>query len=110
MERKHQSNSTMRAIKFRENLPIKYEDFASLVHKKCMTAQYAIRTTVHSTLYPWQNCLWTRYVTSFSNQINWSQLIQRKQAIVNQNNTMGNIARKNFYKKVGDELLLLNKN
>ena len=50
VERMHQSISTMIAISLRENPPNKFEEVSSLVHSMCMTAQYAIRATVNTTL------------------------------------------------------------
>ena len=50
VERMHQSISTMIAIILRETPPLKYEDVSNLVLRKCMAAQYAIRTTINMTL------------------------------------------------------------
>ena len=50
VERMYQSISTMIVISLRENLSKKYEYISSLIYKKCMVAQYAIRGTVHTTL------------------------------------------------------------
>ena len=50
MEQIHQSISTMIAISLRENSPSKYEDVSPLVFRKCMAAQFAIRSTINSSL------------------------------------------------------------
>ena len=50
VERMHQSISTMIAISLRENPPQKYEEVSTLVFRKCMAAQYSIRSTVNTTL------------------------------------------------------------
>ena len=50
VERIHQSISTVIAISLCENPPVKYEDISSLVFTKCMAAQYAVRSTVNTSL------------------------------------------------------------
>ena len=46
----HQSISTMIAISLRENPPRNFEDVSTLIFRKCMAAQYAVRATVNTTL------------------------------------------------------------
>ena len=50
VERMHQSISTMIAISLCENPPVKYEDVSNLVFTKCMSAQYAVSSTVNRSL------------------------------------------------------------
>ena len=50
VERLHQTVSTMIAISIQENPPYSFEQVSSLVYRKCMAAQYAIRSSVHTTL------------------------------------------------------------
>ena len=50
VERMHQSISTMIAISLCENPPVKYEDVSNLVFTKCMSAQYAVISTVNRSL------------------------------------------------------------
>ena len=40
----------MLAISLKENPPNQFEEVSTLVHNKCMAAQYAIRGTVHTSL------------------------------------------------------------
>ena len=68
VERMHHSISTMIAISLYENHPVKYEDVSNLVFSKCMSAQYAVRSTVNRSLKhtPGELGFWKRYDSSYS--------------------------------------------
>ena len=48
VERLHQTLKTTIAIGVNENPPMSFEEVSSLIHRKCASAQFAIRATVHS--------------------------------------------------------------
>ena len=48
VERLHQTLKTTIAISLNENPPTSFEEVASLIHRKCAAAQFAVRATVHS--------------------------------------------------------------
>ena len=79
----HQSISTMVVISLRENPPNKFEERSSLVHSKCMAAQYAIRATVNTTLQniPGELAFRRNMLHPFSSKINWSS-INKKELII----------------------------
>ena len=104
VERMHQSISTMIAIILRETPPLKYEDVSNLVLRKCMAAQYAIRTTINMTLKhtPGELAFGRDMILSVPSKIDWEHLFQRKQNVISQtNNVKENQKRKEFDYKVG---------
>ena len=88
VERMHQSISTMIAISLRENPPRKYEDVATLVLRKCMAAQYAVRATVNMTLNhtPGELAFGRDMILPFPSKINWEELFLQKQGIISKTN------------------------
>ena len=50
VERLHQTISTIITFSSQENKPTSYEQVSSLIHSRCMAAQYAISATQHFTL------------------------------------------------------------
>ena len=112
VERMHQSISTMIAISLRENPPNKFEEISSLVHNKCMAAQYAIRATVNTTLKntPGELAFGRNMLHPFPSKIDWSQLLKHKQERINNINQRENQGRKEFDYQVGQKVLILNKN
>ena len=78
----------MIAISLRENPPIKYEDVSSLVFIKCMTAQYAIKSTLNMSLNktPGELAFGTDMILPLRSKVNWEELFQRKQNRIQQNN------------------------
>ena len=112
VEMMHQSISTMIAISLRENPPNKFEEISSLVHSKCMAAQYAIRATVNTTLQntPGELEFGRNMLHPFPSKIDWSQLLKQKQERINNINQRENQGRKEFDYQVGLKVLVLNKN
>ena len=47
VERLHQTLQTTIAISLQENSPTSFEEVSSLIHRKCASAQFAIRATVN---------------------------------------------------------------
>ena len=47
VERLHQTLKTTIAISLRETPPTSFEEVSSLIHRKCVSAQFAIKDTVH---------------------------------------------------------------
>ena len=92
--------------------PRRFEGVSSLVHKKYMAAQYAIRATVYSSLkYTPGELVFNRdMLHPFSSKINWRQIVEQKQITVNRENLKENSTRREFNYKVGDKILILNKN
>ena len=88
VKRMHQSISTMIAISLRENPPLKYEEVSNLMFRKCMAAQYSIRSTINMTLKhtPGELAFGRDMLLPVPSQINWQQLLQRKQNIIAQTN------------------------
>ena len=112
VERMHQSISTMIAISIGENPPQKYEEVSTFVFRKCMAAQYSIRSTVNTTLKntPGELAFGRDMILPFANNINWPHLFQHKQDIITQTNKKENSSRKDYDHKVGQRVLILNKN
>ena len=112
VERMHQSISTMLAISLRENPPSKFEEVSTLVHSKCMAAQYAIRATVNTSLKhtPGELAFGRSMLHPFPSTVNWSQLLKDKQKRINDINLKENQGRKEFDYQVGQKILILNKN
>ena len=108
----HQSISTMLAISLRENPPNKFEEVSTLVHSKCIAAQYAIRATVNTTLKhtPGKLAFGRNKLHPFSSRVNWSQLLKDKQRKINNINLRENQGRKEFDYQLGQKVLILNKN
>ena len=88
VKRMHQSISTMIAISLRENPPLKYEEVSTLVLRNCMAAQYSIQSTINMTLKhtPGELAFGRDMLLPVPSQINWQQLLQRKQNIIAQTN------------------------
>ena len=112
VERMHQSISTMIANSLRENPRVKYEDVLNLVFTKYMASQYVIRSTVNMSLKhrPEELAFERDMILPISIKINWIKLFQQKQRIIVQNNKKENHSRKNHDYKVGQRVLILNKN
>ena len=102
----------MIAISLRENPPKKYEEVSTLVFRKCTVAQYSIRSTVNTTLKytPGESAFGGDMILPFASNINWPELFQRKQDIISQTNKRENSSRKDHNYKVGQRVLILNKN
>ncbi len=98
VERMHQTISTMIAISLKENPPTKFEEVSSLVMRKCKAAQFAIRATTHSTLKfsPGELAFGRNILHPFATQVNWDELLQKKQETVNKANMKENAKRKYF--------------
>ena len=70
----------MIAISIQENPPTSFEQVSSLVYRKCMAAQYAIRSTVNTTLKysPGELAYGRNMLLPFSTPLDWHELLQRK--------------------------------
>ena len=113
VERMHQSISTMIAISLKENPPIKFEDVLSLVFTKCMAAQYAIRSTVNAISLnktPGELAFGRDMILQIPSNVNWEELFKCKQTRIEQNSEKENQSRKSHDYKVGQRILILNKN
>ena len=108
----YQSISTMIAISLRENPPHKYEEVSTLVFRKCMAAQYSIRSTINMTLQhtPGELAFGRDMLLPVPSRVDWKQLFQSKQNIISQTNRRENKSRIEFDYKVGQRVLILNKN
>ena len=109
----HQSISTMIAISLKENPPIKFEDVLSLVFTKCMAAQYAIRSTVNAISLnktPGELAFGRDMILQIPSNVNWEELFKCKQTRIEQNSEKENQSRKSHDYKVGQRILILNKN
>ena len=102
----------MIAISLCENPPLKYEEVSTLVFRKCMAAQYAIRSTVNMTLKhtPGELAFGRDMLMPVPSQIDWKQLLSRKQDVITQANVRENKSRTDYNYKVGQKILILNKN
>ena len=76
-----------------------------------MATQYALRATVHSTmkLSPGELAFGRNMLNPFSTQINWDELLKRKQETIDRYNFKENSNRLDFDYKIGDKVLILNK-
>ena len=111
VEHMHQSICTMIAISLCENPPLKYEEVSTLVFRKCMAAQYLIRSTINMTLKhtPGGLAFGRDILLPVPSQIDWQQLLQRKQSIISQTNLRENKSRAEYDYKVGQKILILDK-
>ena len=111
VERLHQTLKTTIAISLSENPPTSFEEVSSLIHRKCAAAQFAIRATVHthSKISPGEMSFGRHMLYPFSRQIDWQQIISRKQEIIDRANIKENSKRQFFDYKIGDLILILNK-
>ena len=102
----------MITISLRENPPLKYEDVSNLVLRKCMATQYVIRATINLTLKHTHGELafGRDMILPVPSKVNWENLFQRKQNIILQTNVKENQLIKEFDHKVGQRILILNKN
>ena len=111
VERMHQSISTMLAISIQENPPKNFEEASTLVQRKCMSTQFALRATVHSTLKysPGELAFGRNMLNPFSSQINWDDMLYNKQRTIDLYNLKENSKRRDFDYKPGNKILILNK-
>ena len=77
-----------------------------------MSAQYAIRSTVNRSLKhtTGEIAFGRDMIFPVPSTVNWQELFQRKQNIITQNNEKENLSRKYHDYKVGQRILILNKN
>ena len=75
VERLHKTLKTTIAISLNEDPPTSLEEVSSLIHRKCASAQFAIRATVHShtKLSPGEMSFGRRMLYPFPGQIDWQQ-------------------------------------
>ncbi len=101
----------MIAISIQENPPNSFEQVFSLVYRKCMAAQYAFRSTVHTTLKysPGELAYGRNMLLPFSAQVNWPDLLQHKQNTIDKTNIRENKGRHSHDYRVGDMVLILNR-
>ena len=102
----------MIAISLWENPPHRYEEVSTLVFRKCMTAQYSIRSTVNTTLKhtPGELAFGRDMMLPFASKVDWSNIFQRKQDIIKQTNKKENSSRTTYDYEIGQRVLILNKN
>ena len=95
VERMHQSISTMIAISLRENPQRNFEDVSTLIFRKCMAAQYAVRATVNTILKytPGELAFGRDMILPVTSTINWNHLFQRKQNVITKTNLQENKSR-----------------
>ena len=110
VERLHQTLKTTIAISLKENPPTSFDEVSSLIQRKCASAQFAIRATVHShnKLSPSEMAFGRHMLYPFSKQVDWKQVMDRKQQIIDAANVKENSKRKLFDNKVGDLILISN--
>ena len=108
VEQMHQLISTMIAIGIRENPPRNFEDVFTLIFRKCMAAQYAVRTTANTTLKytPGELVFGRDMILPVTSNIYWNQLFQRKQNVITKTNLQENKSRKDFDYQVGQRVLI----
>ena len=72
VDRLHQNLKTTIAISLRENPPKSFEEVVSLIQRKYVAAQYAVRATIHSQskISPTEITFGRHMLFSFSKQIN----------------------------------------
>lgn len=111
IERLHQSIGSMLAISCHENPPTNHEDMFHLVKSKCSAAQYAVRGTSHRHLHfsPGELSFGRNMLIPLSPQINWKDLISKRQSIIDKLNDKENVNRRHHDYKQGDKILILQK-
>ena len=112
VERLQQTLNTIISISLIQNPPTSFEEVSSMVYRKCVSAQFAIRATRHSQhkFSPGEMAFGRHTRLPFSVQINWDDILRRKQGIVDKANIKENKGRRFHNYKVNDLILILNKN
>ena len=92
LEKLHQTLKTTITISLKENPSTSFEEVSSLIHRKCASAQFAIGATVHShnKLSPSEMAFGRYMLYPFSRQVDWQQILNRKQDIINAANIKEN--------------------
>ena len=92
VERLHQTLSTIISISLHQNPPTSFEEVSSMVHRKCAAAQFAIRAASHSQhkFSPGEMAFGRHMLLPFSVQINWDEILRRKQSLVDKANLREN--------------------
>ena len=83
-----------------------------MVHRKCAAAQFAIRATSHSQhkFSSGEMAFGRHMLLPFSTQINWDEILRRKQSLIDETNIEENNGRRFHDYKINDQVLILNKN
>ena len=110
VERLHQTPKTTIAVSLQENPPVSYEEVSSLIQCKCVAAQFSIRATIHSQIKssPGEMAFGRHVLYPFSKQIDWKQILNRKQDLVDKTNFKENTKRKYYDYKEGELIIILN--
>ena len=92
VERLHQTLKTTIVISLRENPPQSFEEVSSLISRKCAAAQYALRATIHSAnkISPGEMAFGRHMLYPFSRQVDWNEILLRKQTIIDKANMKEN--------------------
>ena len=95
-----------------ENPHTSFEEVSTLIQRKCAAAQFTIRATVNSQykISPGELAFGRHMICPFSKQVDWNQLLEQKQKLVDQANIKENSKRKFFDYKGNNLFLFLNKN
>ena len=111
VEQLHQTLKITIAISLRENPSQSFEEVSSLIQRKCVAAWFTICATIHSQtrLPPWEMVFWRHALYPFSKQVDWNELLERKQNIINKANIKENSKRRFFDYKEGDLIIILHK-
>ena len=105
VERLHQTLNIIISISPRQNPPTLFEEVSSMAHRKCASAQFAIRATSHSQhkFSPGQMAFGRHMLLPFSTQVNWDDDILRcKQSLVDTTNIKENNGRRFHDYKIND--------
>ena len=88
IERLHQTLNTIISISLQENPPTSFEEVSTLIQRKCPAAQFAIRATSHSQykVSPGELAYGRHMLYPFSKQIDWNQLLEQKQRLLDKAN------------------------
>ena len=108
VERLHQIFKVNLSISLQENLPTSYEEVFNLIQCKCAAAQFAIRTAVHSQhkASPGELAFGRHMLYPFSRQVDWNQLLEKKQSLIDQAN-IKEISKRKYYDYKEQDLILI---
>ena len=82
-----------------------------MVHRQCAVAQFAIRATSHSQykFSPGEMVFGRNMLHPFFTQVNWNDILNRKQKLVDKANVREHSGRMFHDYQINDQVLILNK-
>ena len=79
VERLHQSLNNIFSISLNQYPSTTFEEVSTMIHRKCVSAQFATRTTSHSQckFSPREMAFGRNMLHPFSTQVNWNEIVKK---------------------------------